>query len=157
MCFLLKLVPHQRVSVKFIPVFEEDEQKNFEKEIITYDVSRSLDHNIRSDVYCWCDSYTLAAACHGMIHRFYVIELNINCPFNKTCIDENVTFDGRPIYANEYGTVFLRQFASVIAVKSAGELELMKNLSYDQKSIELEYIKEEEHEEEFFMFESNRD
>ena len=78
MCFLLKLVPHQRVSVKFIPVFEEDEQKNFEKEIITYDVSRSLDHNIRSDVYCWCDSYTLAAACHGMIHRFYVIELNIN-------------------------------------------------------------------------------
>merc|ERR1719510_621120 len=80
-------VPHQRVSVKFIPVFEEDEQKIFEKEIITYDVSRSLDHNIRSDVYCWCDNYTMAAACHGMIHRFYVIELNINCPFNKTCID----------------------------------------------------------------------
>ena len=89
--------------------------------------------------------------------RLFPYSWNNNCPFNKTCIDKNVAFDGRPIYANEYGTVFLRQFASVIAVKSAGELELMKNLSYDQKSIELEYIKEEEHEEEFFMFESNRD
>ena len=152
-------MPHQRITVKFIPVFEEDEQKIFEKEIISYDVSRSLDHNIRSDVYCWCDNYTLAAACHGLIHRFYVIELNINSwnnnhPYNKKCIDENVAFEGHPIYANEYGTVFIRQFASVIAVKSVEELESMKKLSNYQKSIKLEDIKEEEHEEEFFMYES---
>ena len=62
-------VPCHRISVKFIPVLDHDEPKVIQKEIISYDISRSLEHNIRTNVYCWCDSYTLAASSHGIMHR----------------------------------------------------------------------------------------
>ena len=62
-------VPEHRVSVQFVPVLEEFEPKTITTEIISYETSRILEHDIRSVRYCWCDNYTMAASKHGIIHR----------------------------------------------------------------------------------------
>ena len=53
-------VPSDRISVKFVPVLDQDEltDSHIEKELISYEMSRSMDHQIRSNIYCWCDNYT---------------------------------------------------------------------------------------------------
>ena len=62
-------VPEHRVSVQFLPVLEEFEPKTITTEIISYETSRILEHDIRSVRYCWCDNNTMAASKHGIIHR----------------------------------------------------------------------------------------
>ena len=65
-------VPEHRVSVQFVPVLEDFESEKTisnEEEIISYETSRCLEHDIRSVKYCWCDNYTMAASKHGIMHR----------------------------------------------------------------------------------------
>ena len=71
------------------------------------------DYRLRDSAYCWCDNLTMAAGANGFMHRFYVIELTINQwdknnPKNANLVRDDVC-DKRPIFANEFGKIFIRR------------------------------------------------
>ncbi len=89
--------PSSRIGIEFVPVFDADEDGLLSPESAGFDVPRWLEHAVRDSKYCWCDNFTMAASAHGIIHRFYVIELTIRPSENKQ------------VFANEFGKYYIRK------------------------------------------------
>lgn len=157
--------PEHVIDIKFIPILDEDEDGNISREPIGFEISRSLDHALHDARYCWCDCYTLNAMNNGYLQRFYVIELtinawNINDSRNSDLIHTDVC-DHRPIFANEYGKIYIRRNGYVCKILSDCDLKKLKNDSYLKmaENPSLEQIKSdsESKDTEYFSFESDSD
>lgn len=106
--------PEHVIKISFIPILDEDEEDGeVLPDPIGLDTPRWLHHRLRDSAYCWCDNLTMAAGANGFMHRFYVIELTINQwdknnPKNANLVRDDVC-DKRPIFANEFGKIFIRR------------------------------------------------
>jgi len=74
---------------------EDEEDGVLLPEPIGFDPPRWKDHRIHEPEYCWCEASAIAAFSHGILQRFYVIEIVINQwdknnPQNASLIREDV-------------------------------------------------------------------
>ena len=114
-------VPKSMYSFKFVPVIDGDEidaaaALRRETQPMSTVFERGLQHELRVPRYCWCDAYALSALQHGIVHRFYVIEVTL-APWNPAAPDTAPLADAAapemwPVFQNEDGDVYLRRNAS---------------------------------------------
>ena len=133
--------PDHAIDITFVPILDEDEDGIVMPEPIGFDIQRSLEHIIRDSKYCWCDDFTLSAQANGYMHRFYVIELSINKwdkndSLNASLVRDDVC-DKRPIFANEFGKIYIRRNGYVWKITSGEDLANLKNYSYIKKTQQL--------------------
>lgn len=83
---------------------------------------------LRVPRYCWCDCFAQSALQHGIVHRFYVIEITF-APWNPKAADNRLLVDAAvpemwPVFQNEDGHVFLRRNASTdrISIRTVGQM-----------------------------------
>lgn len=124
-------VPEHFISVNFVPIVDPGET-GVSPEPIGLDTPRWLEHFVRDTRYCWCDNYTLAACSHGILHRFYVIEVSFHAwnqddPKNAKIIRKDV-IHGRPIFANECGEIYIRRNGHNLKAEKK-DLEVLKKSS----------------------------
>ena len=122
-------------SFKFVPVIDGDEtdaaaalRREPPPQPMTTEFERDLEHELRVPRYCWCDMYALSALQHGIVHRFYVIEVTL-APWNPAATDAAPLADAAapgmwPVFQNEDGDVFLRRNASTdrISMRSVEQM-----------------------------------
>ena len=77
---------------------------------------RGLEHELRVPRYCWCDNYARSALQHGIVHRFFVIEVTL-APWDPAAPDAAPLADAAapemwPVFQNEDGDVYVRRNAS---------------------------------------------
>jgi len=158
--------PEHIIDIRFVPILDDDEEDGILlPEPIGFDPPRWKDHRIHEPEYCWCEASAIAAFSHGILQRFYVIEIVINQwdknnPQNASLIREDVC-DKRPIFANEFGKVYIRRNGYVEKVRKEN-LRKLENDSYlDEETIpKIEqfnntYDKEDDNDTEYFSYESD--
>ena len=135
-------IPSHLVSISFVPVLDDDESEaeavaetaTAKGDKILARQGRDLGHEVRESRYCWCDTFTLAASAHGLIHRFYIIEVKIAAwdksdRRNESVLAEakHVCCDGRPLFANESGNIYMRRPGYTFKIKDGKSLDLVKS------------------------------
>ena len=107
-------VPRSMYKVRFVPILDSvDEHCDLHHEdTILNGMHRNLPHELNESRYCWCDCYTTAMLERGLMHRFYVIELEFKAwnpldDLNKHLIIPKAPLVN-PIFENEEGKCFLR-------------------------------------------------
>lgn len=159
--------PDHVIKITFVPILDEDEDGIVLPEPIGLDTQRSLEHTIHGHAYCWCDCLTLSAFGNGVLHRFYVIELSINKwdqndPRNTGLINQDVC-DQRPIFANEFGKIYIRRNGYVRKIMSGEDLANLKKYSYINDTQNLQDLgllpqnnsDSEDEDTEYFSYDSN--
>ena len=115
-------VPKSMYSFNFVPVIDGDEIDDAvtalrrEPPSMSTVFERGLEHELRVPRYCWCDSYALSALQHGIVHRFFVIEVTL-APWDPAAPDAAPLADAAapemwPVFQNEDGDVYVRRNAS---------------------------------------------
>jgi len=123
--------PSKRVETRFIPVIDEDEEKQGgvlpELVHLPDTSSRWLGHCVRDSRYCWCDTDSLAICANGSIPRFFVIEITLAAwdPIQDTI---------RPIFKNEYNKIYVRRNGYVQQIEDKAEIEALKNTNFNTKA-----------------------
>ena len=114
-------VPKSMYSFKFVPVIDPDEVEaaadlRAKPPSMSTVFERGLEHELRVPRYCWCDMYAIAALQHGIMHRFYVIEVTL-AAWNPAAPGAAPLTDATepamwPVFQNEEGEVYVRRNAS---------------------------------------------
>jgi len=126
--------PEHVVNIRFVPILDEDEEDGvLLPEPIGFEPPRWKDHLIHESQYCWCEHSALAAFRNGILYRFYIIEVTFNQwdkdnPQNASLIRDDVC-DKRPIFANEFGKIYIRRNGYMEKVWEEN-LTKLKNDSY---------------------------
>ena len=120
-------VPKSMYSFKFVPVIDGDEVDaaaaatalRREPLLMSTAYERGLEHELRVPRYCWCDAHALSEIQHGVLHRFYVIEITLARwnPQVAAAPDAAPLADAAapamwPVFQNEDGDVYVRRNAS---------------------------------------------
>ena len=128
-------------------------------EPIGLDTPRWLDHSLRSSAYCWCDNFTMSAQANGFMHRFYIIELQINQwdendPRNSELVYDEVC-DKRPIYENEFRKIYIRRNGYIRELYGKNVTKLKNDTYLKKMSIPKLEMNTDDDDTEYFSYDSS--
>ena len=121
-------VPKHMYNLRFVPVLDSvDERIDVQKEDnVINGMRRELAHELNESRYCWCDCYTTAMLERGVMHRFYVVEIEFKAWDPLDARNKGLVFPEvpsmNPIFQNEEGKCYLRRNGGTTKM----DLELFK-------------------------------